>query len=654
VTTFSPNMSDRDRVLESTDLVALVGEHVALKPKGREHVGLCPFHDDRSPSMAVVTHKGNAFYKCFACGAAGNAIDFVMEFHKMSFPEALRHLAARAGIALRNIREDGPKDPASSREALRAAMAAANRFYRKCYAEERLGAVARAHVERRELPAAAVEQFELGASPDGWDHLVKHVERLVAHAASGGEALHRESFEALGLIRPGQRGPIDGFRGRLMFPIHDELGNCIAFGARALKDGDEPKYLNSPDSPLFSKGRTLYALHHARRAIIETRHALIVEGYVDALALHAAGVRNVVATLGTALTKEHARTLQRMAERITLVFDPDAAGERAADRAVETFLAVPIDVRIAKLPDGLDADELLARENGRAEFDAAIEAGEDALAWMVRRFRADLRSADGMSGRQQRLQALLQKLGELGFRSVDPLRRRFVLNALSEMVQVPAETLERSMPQQRTATPMTVATAEPEIAPETAPEPAGPRHRARFAAERNFLAAVLGLDDRDSARVNLPDAGALPLAEAFNETHFDHPDHRSLWTLLSARLESGKPFRVQDIVADASVPTLKLLAGELYETGSRRAESADALQLVQTAAADLDRTLRLSAETPLPPGKALDATTLQELVERRRREGHRPGAIARAVRGDARNATAGPGPAYSPRMEHTP
>ena len=145
-----------------------------------------------------------------------------------------------------------------------------------------------------------------------------------------------------------------------------------------------------------------------------------------------------------------------------------------------------------------------------------------------------------------------------------------------------------------------------------------------------------------------PDAGALPLAEAFGEDHFEHPDHRRLWTLIAARLESGKSFLVQDVVADADVPTLKLLAGELYETGSRRTDSADALHLLQAAAADLDRMLRQSAETPLPSGKALDATTLQAVLERRRREGHRPGAIARSVRGDARTATAGPRPANSP------
>jgi DNA primase len=640
MTTSPRNLSDRDRVLEATDLVALVGEHVALKPRGREHVGLCPFHDDRTPSMAVVTHKGNAFYKCFSCGAAGNAIDFVMNFHKMDFIEALKHLAGRVGMELQGSRDQGPRDPATSREALRKAMDAANRFYRRCLADERLGEPARRHIAGRELPAEAVEAFQLGASPDGWDHLVKHVDRLVSHAATGGDRMHRESFEALGLVRPGQRGPIDGFRGRLMFPIHDELGHTIAFGARALKEGDEPKYLNSPESPLFSKSRTLYALHQARRAIIESKHAIVVEGYIDALALHAHGITNVVATLGTSLTKDHARTLQRMAERITLVFDPDAAGEKAADRAVETFLAVPIDVRIAKLPDGLDADELLVREGGRAAFDAAIESGEDALAWMVRRFRADLRDAASMSGRQQRLQALLQKLGELGFRSIDPLRRRFVLNALSEMVQVPVDTLLASVPGPR---PVAAAVGTAPVSQETAApaEPAGPRHRARHMAERNFLAMVLALEDRQGARVSLEDTGPLPLAEAFGESHFDHPDHRTLWTLLAARLESGKSFHVQDVVADTDVPTIKLLAGELWETGSRRLVSADAMQSLQSAATDLDRQLRHGAEQPPPRGKALDQTTLVALVERRRREGHRPGAIARAVRSDARNATAG-------------
>ncbi len=654
------HMSDRDRILDATDLVALVGEHVALKARGREHVGLCPFHDDSKPSMAVVTHKGNAFYKCFACGAAGNAIDFVMAFHKMDFIESLRHLATRAGIELRGQRDQGPKDPATSRESLRKAMAAANRFYRKCLTDDTLGRAARNHIESRGLATDAVQTFELGASPDGWDHFVTHVEKLIDHAATGGEQLHRESFESLGLIRRGPRGPIDGFRGRLMFPIHDELGNCIAFGARALKDGDEPKYLNSPDSPLFSKGRTLYALHLARRAIIDSKHALVVEGYVDALALHAAGIKNVVATLGTALTKDHARMLQRMAERITLIFDPDTAGERAADRAVETFLAVPIDVAIAKLPDGLDADELLARPGGRAEFEKAVHEGEDALAWMVRRFRTELRGTDSMSGKQQRLQSLLQKLGELGLRSIDPIRRRFVLNELSSMVHVPVETLERSMPMPRSTTPQATApntpspsdhaATVPTLVIEAAP-PATPRHRARFEAERNFLAAVLGSSNQATLRVTLGDSGSLPLAEAFTSANFEQPELRQVWILIASRLESGKPFHVQDIVADAGVPTLKFLASDLYETGSRRMESADCVQTLQAAATDLDRLLRSDAEDNNSFRHAPDQTTLVALVEKRRREGHRPGAIARAVRVDPFHASAEGSSADISRME---
>lgn len=262
------------------------------------------------------------------------------------------------------------------------------------------------------------------------------------------------------------------------------------------------------------------------------------------------------------------------------------------------------------------------------------------MAWMVRRFRADLRQAGGMSGRQQRLQALLQKLGELGFRSMDPLRRQFVLNALAEMVQVPPATLMASMPGPRPSVasgpdaPDDVAPASTAVA-----EPATPRHRARHTAERNFLAAVLGLEHRQDVRIRVGDDGSLPLAEAFAEDHFDHADHRSLWTLLAARLESGKPFHVQDVVADTDVPTLKLLASDLYELGSRRNAQADALSGLQSAAADLDRLLRQGAEPPLSSA-TLDETTLVALLERRRREGHRPTAIARAVRGDARNATA--------------
>jgi DNA primase len=625
--------SDRDLILDATDLVSLIGEHVALKPRGREHIGLCPFHDDKTPSLAVVTHKGSAFYNCFSCGAAGNAIDFAMNFHKMEFREALEFLGQRCGIQLKPRREQAPRDAATGKDALRRAMAAAMRFYQRCLEDARLGEAARAHLDERRLGAPIREAFQLGAAPEGWDHFARHVDALVKHAASTTDKISRESFRALGLIRDGQRGPIDGFRNRLLFPIHDELGNPIAFGARRLDPHDEPKYLNSPDSPLFAKGRTLYGLHRARRAIIEAGHAIVVEGYVDAVALHQAGVCNVVATLGTALTRDHARALQRMAQRITVVFDPDNAGERAADRAVETFLAVPVDVRIATLPDGLDADELLQRPDGRAAFDAALGRGEEALAWLVRRFKANLRSAEGMSARQQRLQELLRKLGELGFRAVDPLRRSFVMTALSELTGVPVPTLEQSMPQARAA-------ANPEEPPRvTRTTPAGPQQRRRRAAEENLLAAIMADSSAAQARVRVGDGELLPLSEAFVPEHFEHPEFRAVWTILTARFESGRVFHVQDIQADAEDTAIKNLCAELFRLGVGRCGSGDAAHAVQSAARDLDRLIRV-ADSPAPDLTVIDAAQAAARVAELGRHGHNPAAIARNARIHARTETA--------------
>ena len=365
--------SDRDRVLDATDMVALIGEHVQLRPKGREHVGICPFHDDRAPSMTVVTHKGAGFYKCFSCGAAGNAIDFMMNYHKMEFIDALRALAERAGIELQQTRrEDGAT---GGRRALLRANAIAANYFRKALAHAEAGAAANTALDRRGITAEMRERFQLGAAPDGWDGFVRHIDRLRAHSAGsrGDDAVPElDVFRAAGLVRDGRQGPIDGFRNRVIFPICDEMGQPIAFGARQINPEDQPKYLNSPESGVFHKGRGLYGIHLAKKSIIDARTAVICEGYTDVIACHAAGVTNAVATLGTALTRDHARVLKRLAERIVLLFDGDAAGQKAADRAIEVFFAEPVDVRICTLPDELDPDELLRQEGGRARFDEAL------------------------------------------------------------------------------------------------------------------------------------------------------------------------------------------------------------------------------------------------------------------------------------------
>ncbi|MHC4908994.1 MAG: DNA primase, partial [Planctomycetota bacterium] len=258
-------MADRsgtiEEVREATDLVALIGEHVPLTPKGREHVCVCPFHDDHSPSMSVVTHKGNHFYKCHACGAAGDAFTFVMEFHRKDFPEALRYLADRAGITIPDRRQDAnAPNEGGSRSSVRRANAFAAKHFRGNLQDNERGSAARAILAERGIDDATAERFEIGLAMPGYDDLRTAIERARADI--------RVAVEARLLRERESGGTYDAFRNRLMFPIADELGKTVAFGARRIDPNDEPKYLNSAESTVFDKSKTLYGLHLARRAII--------------------------------------------------------------------------------------------------------------------------------------------------------------------------------------------------------------------------------------------------------------------------------------------------------------------------------------------------------------------------------------------------
>lgn len=674
VNAFTAN-SDRDRVLDATDLVALISEHVQLRPKGREMVGLCPFHDDRTPSMHVVTHKSAGFYKCFACGAAGNAIDFMMNYHKMEFTQALRALAERAGIELRNLRphETGPTN---ARTELLRANAIALDFYRRMLADAERGAAARAALDERGISAAMRERFQLGAAPRGWDHFLQALQRLRQHRQHGGNAEgvpDLEVFRAAGLVRTGSRGMIDGFHNRLIFPICDEMGKPIAFGARRLDPEDEPKYLNSPESAVFHKGKGLYALHLARKEIIARRTAVICEGYTDVIACHAAGVENAVATLGTALTRDHARVLQRMCDRVVLLFDGDEAGQRAADRAVEVFFAEPIDVHICTLPDGLDPDELLRQPEGRERFDAALEASESALSYLVRRFRVSLQSTDSLSGRQQRVQALLQRLVELGYRSMPGLRKQSILPSLSLSTGILQRELERALEEIRTPAGRMAGAARGEAAPHAhepmEPAPASARvpgrvpatetitledrgytpaqARARREAERSVLALLCAFPERVAHdRLVLDDGCTLPVAEAITPDAFEDPQMHAIAQVIHPWLEDGHEFSASTLLSEVTTPTLKGVVTDLLETGVRRApEGKGASERLAVAFADLERMRRLrapsggaAAGTPssgseeasssqIPPGSALQAA-----IEQARNRGHNPGAISRLIR----------------------
>lgn len=571
-------LSDRDRVLAATDILSVIGEVIALRPKGREHVGLCPFHEDRTPSMAVVTHKaafgGSGFYKCFACGAAGNAIDFVMNYHRMEFVDALKFLAAKAGVELTPFQPSRPRrDGEPTRDEVLRANAMAEKFFRRVFADEDRGARARAEVERRGFGPDIVEGFGIGAAPARSDALVEGVQKAIR--SGGADYPPFEAFVQAGVIRPARSGGghIDLLRDRLVFPICDELGRPIAFGGRKLDPEQEPKYLNSPESPVFHKSRALYGIHRAKRAIVERKQAIVTEGYTDVIACHRAGFTNAVATLGTALTREHARVLRRMADSVVLLFDGDEAGQKAADRALEVFFSESIDIKICVLPDNLDPDDLLRSEGGAERFAEALRRSSDALPFMASRIRRQF-DGRGLSARQVAIETTLAKFVDLGLNAMNGLRRQLVLQTLSELFGISPQDLDRVA---RSLAPRGVSGGAPEgvtqgpaatiIEPLRSLPGNAARARARMLAERRLLALLCLEPAAAHVAVDVVGAGSLPLSEALAPEEFIDPAHSAMFAVIRDAAEAGRTLFFDALLGEIADPAIKRLASDLYILG---------------------------------------------------------------------------------------
>jgi DNA primase len=368
----------RDRV----DVVAVVQRRVGLKKSGRDWKGLCPFHGEKTPSFYVVPDK--KIFHCFGCGATGDAIKFVMQLDGKSFREAAEQLATEAGVDLK------PEDPEEARRsAHRAALAEVNEkgcvFYERVLWEHPRGAVARDHLKARGIADETAKAWRLGYAPDLWDALCKSLARGKVDAKLVEEA-------GLGVPRKKQQGLYDRFRGRLIIPIR-ESGRTVAFGGRLLEGQSEAKYLNSPDTPLYTKGGVLFALDKARDAIRREGVALFVEGYFDAIGLHQAGIQSAVATCGTALTEKHLEIVQRAGAReLVFVFDGDAAGLRAAQRASEIAAAASVPARVLVPPGGEDPDETVLRL-GVKGFRELIASAQPALEFLLDRALEDARGS---------------------------------------------------------------------------------------------------------------------------------------------------------------------------------------------------------------------------------------------------------------------
>lgn len=436
----------REEVRARSEIVGLIGESVALQPRsgGREYVGLCPFHDDHNPSMRVYPDRQT--FRCWSCNTGGDCFAFVMEREKVTFPEALEILARRAHIELPKFVTGQSPQQENNRARLFEALQWAEETFHRCLLEAPEAAPARDYLQQRGVTPEMVRRFRLGFHPNEWTWLLqkaratgKFSQSLLIDARVAGE-------------RDGRA--FDFFVNRVLFPIHNERGQTVSFGGRILPGSqDDAKYWNGPESPVFHKSRLLFAIDKARDAIREQDQALIVEGYTDCIACHQFGVQNVVGTLGTALTDSHVTAIKRFTRKVVLVFDGDAAGQAAAARAVERFLAQDVDLRILTLPEGQDPADFLAASGAEAFRQLAETAPE---AWDFRfRLAREKHGVQTLDGRGRILEEMLAVLAQVPALATS-VREPLLIANLSQRLSVPEVLVRRQLQQVRTGGPRLV------------------------------------------------------------------------------------------------------------------------------------------------------------------------------------------------------
>ena len=418
-----------ERVRDASDIVEVIRATVALKRVGRNWVGLCPFHKEKTPSFSVNAER--QFYHCFSCKAGGDVFKFVQETEKVGFLEAVEILSRRAGIP---VPERGAPGERGLRTRLQHALDLAASAYEQWLGDPQHGATVRAYLERRGVRPETRRQFRLGLAPAGWDALLQRLRAQVGEEdlLQAGLATRRESG----------RGLYDRFRNRLMVPLVAPGGAVVGFGARALADEDQPKYLNSPETPVYHKGAFLFGLDAARRAAGATEEMIVVEGYFDAIALHQAGLPHTVATSGTALTAEQATLLRRVVPRVVLTYDGDAAGREAMMRSLGVLLGEGLEVAIVDLPTGEDPDTLV-RAGGPSAWAERRAAAADPVEFVQRHVLRQTEGRNAASGdpRERALQAVVELAARIG----DPIRRGLLFERAEQVLGLPPALLARAL-----------------------------------------------------------------------------------------------------------------------------------------------------------------------------------------------------------------
>lgn len=528
-----------------TDIVALVGQRVALRPAGRELVGLCPFHEEKTPSFSVSPESG--LYYCHGCHAGGDAIEFVRQTEGCTFAEAVSQLAARAGVALPATHPLTAADRERAAHLARLAdvLEAAGRHFREQLLAAR-GAPAIAYLRQRGVDGPTAERFGLGYAADDWEALVRALRGRFSEAelvAAG-----------LAVARRTGGGAHDYFRHRLIFPIWDDRGRLVGFGGRSLRAQDQPKYLHSPETPLFKKRRILYGWHLARPAITRAKRVTVVEGYMDALACHQFGFETVVAGLGTALSEEQAGMLSRAAETVVLAYDADPAGNAATERGLALLQATGAEVFVADLPKGQDPDDVL-HSAGAEAWASAVDGASPLIPALVRRSVGP----EGLGGRSlEDRWRLARRVVPYLARASAGTRREYTEWVARELMVDPRE-LERAV----------AAQANPAVEHRNSrswnhtPMAGRIMRSGAEAAEEAVLAACL----QSSTQLQR-------LASEISIHDFGDPRHKALADKLLERLREGDPGEVPgaallDVLEEEGRSvTVRLLARPLEESGA--------------------------------------------------------------------------------------
>jgi DNA primase len=558
------------RVREAADLLDIVGDHVRLKKRGRGWEGLCPFHEEKTPSFSVDPDKG--LYYCFGCHQGGDVFKFVMQVEHLNFPEAVERLARRYGVKL-PPRSPETKKRREAGERQRALLEEAQRFFVGCLADAE-GAEARSELDRRGFAKDTWQEFGFGFAPDDWRRLLDHLRRRHPEGVlvDSGLAVRPESGTS----------PYDRFRNRLTFPIRSGDGALIAFGGRQLGDG-EPKYLNSPESAIFRKRSTLFCLDRARRSVADSGRVLVVEGYFDCLSLQRVGVENAVATLGTALTADHARLLKRRLGPnglALLCYDADTAGRRAAASGSGVLLEAGVDVAVVVLPPGMDPDDVV-RERGEEAIHELVSRPTPLLDFLL----ADL-PPDPAERRRSGLQ-----LAPLVCSASDPALRQNLVEELARQLYLRPREIEEHGERGRRGAPIAVQA-------DRSPMPPGERELARILLEcssawRSKILGIVHLEYIQDTRVrrlledtrSIEDAGTSR-TDFINELlqHCTDPDAT---TLVAELCTSPMPE-----ISDESIRVqLKALVQRQAREGSRRLEPLIAAAEKRGDRAEVDRLL---------------------------------------------------------------